>query len=144
MSNSQILAPVIALVAWTLAMQAWMYATRLPAMQAAGIDLGKLVGARGVDAEKVLPPGVQWIAHNYNHLHEQPTLFYAVTLTLALLGHGDATSAGIAWSYVALRIVHSLVQATHNRVAVRFALFTLASLALLVLTLRAAVALVQG
>ena len=96
MGHSQILAPVIALVAWTLVMQAWMYATRFPAMRAAGIDLGKLVGTRGVDADNVLPRQAQWKAHNYNHLHEQPTLFYAVALTLALIGQGDSTSAGIA------------------------------------------------
>ncbi|MFT2675251.1 MAPEG family protein, partial [Escherichia coli] len=79
----------MALVAWTLAMLVWMLALRLSAMRKAGVDMGKLVGTRGADADKVLPAQAQWKAHNYNHLHEQPTLFYAVALTLALLGQGD-------------------------------------------------------
>ncbi len=137
--HAEILKPVVALVAWTLVMLVWMLVTRLPAMSAAGVDLGKLVGSKPADAER-LPPAVQWKAHNYNHLHEQPTLFYAVALVLALIGQGDGLNAMLAWGYVALRIGHSLVQATVNRVSIRFALFALASLCLLALTLHAAIA----
>ncbi len=137
---SPILAPVIALVLWSFVMQGWMYATRIPAMQAARIKpdprAGKALLAK-------LPPEVQWKADNYNHLMEQPTLFYAVAITLAVLGAGGGMTTGLAWLYVALRIVHSLVQATANVIMVRFALFTLSSIVLLVLTLRAA-ALVFG
>lgn len=136
--HADILKPVVAVVAWTLVMLVWMLATRLPAMQAAGADLGTLVGSKAADADRGLPPSVQWKAHNYNHLHEQPTLFYALSLVLAIAGAGDGMNAGIAWTYVALRIGHSLVQATFNRVSLRFALFMLASVALAVLTLRAA------
>jgi hypothetical protein len=138
---SQILGPVIALAGWTLVMLIWMLGTRLPAMRGAGIDLGKLTGTRGTDADKVLPAQVQWKAHNYNHLHEQPTLFYAVALTLAIIGQGHGLNLWLAWAYVILRIVHSLVQATFNRVSTRFALFLLSTLALVGLTASAAVAL---
>ena len=87
-TNSSILAPVVALTAWTMVMWLWMYATRIPAMRKAKIDVANRVGGIGADLDKVLPPEVQWKAHNYNHLLEQPVVFYAVALTLAMVGEG--------------------------------------------------------
>lgn len=138
---SPILAPVIALVLWTLLMMLWMYATRLPAMRAAGISFKTLVGGQGRDLDKVVPAPIQWKAHNYNHLMEQPTLFYAVALALAVAGLGDGLDVALAWTYVALRVLHSLIQATVNIVRFRFLAFAGASLVLLVLAVRAALAL---
>ena len=89
--------------------------------------------ATGKDLDGLLPPSVQWKAHNYNHLHEAPTVFYAVALVLAIVGHGDGLSATLAWVYVGLRVIHSLVQVLGNRVMVRFAVFMLSSLVLLAL-----------
>ena len=138
--HSDILRPMVVLIAWTLVMLGWMLATRLPAMKAAGVDLRTLVGTKGSDADRSLPPQAQWKVHNYNHLMEQPTLFYAVCTVLALSGSGDGPNAWIAWAYVGLRIVHSLVQATSNRVRDRFVVFVLSSLTLVALTLHAALA----
>jgi len=138
--HSEILAPVVLLVAWTLVMLVWMLALRIPAMSKAGVDLGKLVGSKGSDADRILPAEAQWKAHNYNHLHEQPTLFYAIALALALLGQGHGLNLWLAWAYVLLRIAHSLVQATFNKVSVRFLLFLLSTLVLVALTLHAGVA----
>lgn len=142
--SAQILKPVVVLVGWTLVMWAWLIATRLPAMTAKGIKMGRMVGGRGADADGVLPDRVQWKAHNYNHLLEQPTLFYAICLVLALVGAGGGLNATIAWGYALLRIAHSIVQATWNRVAARFALFVLSTLCLIALTLHAAMALFHG
>jgi hypothetical protein len=132
-----ILQPVVALLAWTMVMWVWMYATRIPAMTKAGVkpDDARNTGTLG----DRLPPEVQWKAHNYNHLHEAPTLFYAVAIVLALIGQGDGMNATIAWAYVALRVAHSIVQATINKVAIRFALFALSSFALMALILHAAI-----
>lgn len=138
--HSEILQPVVALIGWTIVMLGWMLATRFPAMARAGVSLGSLVGTKASDADRSLPREAQWKAHNYNHLMEQPTLFYAVCLAIALAGAGDGPNAWIAWAYVVLRIAHSLVQATVNRVRPRFILFALSSAALAVLTARAAVA----
>ncbi|TCP98052.1 hypothetical protein C8J46_105202 [Sphingomonas sp. PP-F2F-A104-K0414] len=107
--HSEILRPMVVLIAWTLVMLGWTLATRLPAMKAAGVDMGKLVGTKGSDADRSLPPQVQWKAHNHNHLMEQPTLFYAVCTVLALSGTGNGINSWIAWAYVGLRIVHSVV-----------------------------------
>lgn len=132
-----ILKPVVILAGWTMLMWLWMYATRLPAMQKAKIDVKNWVGGTGKDLDAVLPAKTQWVAHNYNHLHEAPTVFYAVALTLALVGAGNGLNATIAWAYVGLRIAHSLVQILWNRIAVRFTLFVLSSLTLAALTLHA-------
>ncbi|WP_022686728.1 MAPEG family protein [Sphingomonas phyllosphaerae] len=138
--HSDILRPMVVLIGWTLVMLAWMIATRMPAMKAAGIDLRTLIGSKGADADRALPAHAQWKAHNYNHLMEQPTLFYAVCTVIALSGTGNGVNAWLAWGYVIVRVVHSALQATVNRVAPRFALFLLSSLLLAALTLHATMA----
>jgi hypothetical protein len=141
MEHAEILKPVVALAIWTMVMWVWMYATRLPAMSKnKEIDVNNMVGGIGSDLDKVLPGKIQWIAHNYNHLHEAPTLFYAMCIVLAMTGWGDGMNATIAWVYVGLRIAHSLVQALWNRIMVRFLLFVLSSIALIMLITHAAMA----
>jgi hypothetical protein len=136
-----ILQPVVALAAWTFVMWLWMYATRIPAMNAAKVDPDSLARDPNATLDRLLPPQVQWKAHNYNHLHEAPTVFYAIAIVLAIVGEGDGLSALLGWVYVGLRVIHSLVQATVNKVLVRFAIFALSSLVLAALVVRAAVAL---
>jgi len=140
MMHAPILQPVVVLLGWTLVMMVWMMATRLPAMRKSGIDLGKLRGTKAADADLALPPAIQWKAHNYNHLMEQPTLFYAVALVLAMIGQGDGFNLILAWAYVVFRIVHSIVQAVWNKVSVRFLFFALSSVALVGLVLHAGIA----
>jgi hypothetical protein len=143
--HSQILAPVVALVAWTLIMMIWLYATRFPAMRRNGISMKGRVGTRGGALDGVVEDRVQWKAHNYNHLMEQPTLFYAIALSLALLGAGNLwINVWLAWAYVGFRILHSLVQATVNVVAWRFICFALASFCLIGLTVHAAARVLHG
>jgi hypothetical protein len=136
---SPILVPVIALVAWTLLIMVWMVVTRFAAMKRKGISLKGRVGGRGgAQLEGVVEDEVMWKAHNYMHLVEQPTLFYAIALTLAIGHGGGGWSTILAWAYVALRIAHSLVQTTVNVVAYRFILWALAGAALTGLTVQAA------
>jgi hypothetical protein len=125
--------PVLALVGWTFVMWVWMYATRIPAIRRAGVDMAEL---SRTGAPLVLPPEVARVADNYNHLHEQPTIFYALALGAQLAGAADGASVALAWAYVATRVVHSLVQATKNVIPVRFAVFSLGSLLLLALLAR--------
>lgn len=127
------IAPVLALVAWTFVMWCWLYATRIPAMRRANVDLEEL---RRTGAALPLPAEVSRVADNYNHLHEQPTIFYALALAAQLAGTADAVSVGIAWMYVLLRVVHSLIQATVNIIPLRFTVFALATLVLLALLVR--------
>jgi hypothetical protein len=130
---------VVVLVAWTLLVLAWMMTTRFAAMKRKGISLKGRVGGRGGSAlEGVVEDDVMWKAHNYMHLVEQPTLFYAIALTLAVGHAGGGYSAILAWAYVALRIAHSLVQTTVNVITYRFILFALSSLVLAGLVVQAA------
>ncbi|RJF85508.1 MAPEG family protein [Sphingomonas cavernae] len=138
MQHSPILGAVVALVGWSLVMWLWMYATRLPAMQKAKVVLDPTLPPKALT--EGLPATVRWKADNYNHLMEQPTLFYAIALTLAIVGAGDGLTATIAWGYVVLRIIHSLVQALVNNIMVRFSVFVLSTLCLIALTLHAAMA----
>jgi hypothetical protein len=126
--HSPILTPVVMLAAWSMVMWAWMYVTRLPAIRRSKMRLDP-EAPRG-EQMATLPPRVRWKADNYNHLMEQPTVFYATAITMALLGHGDGWAMRLAWTYVALRVVHSFVQVLWNRIEVRFSLFALSSLVL--------------
>ena len=139
MDYSPILAPVVALIAWSVIVMVWMFATRLPAMRKAGISLKSAPpGSRGAQLDGVLDDQAQWKAHNYNHLMEQPTLFYAVAFALALMDMGGGINIWLAWGYVGFRVLHSLVQVTFNRLTYRTPLFLLASLCLIGLTVHAA------
>lgn len=137
--SSPILAPIVALVAWSMVIWLWMYITCIPAVAKARMKLDPNA-PRGEQMSQ-LPPAVRWKADNYNHLMEQPTLFYAICLCLALMGLGEGSNLLMAWGYVGLRVVHSLVQVLINKIELRFAVFMLSSLLLIGLTFNAAMAL---
>lgn len=132
MNVSPLLAPVVVLVAWSLIMLIWLAVARAPYVKGRLPD-----GARGADVEREHPGRANWPAHNYMHLMEQPTLFYAIVFALVLMGFDVAMNVYLAWGYVAFRVLHSIVQATVNVVRIRFALFALATLCLAALTLHA-------
>jgi hypothetical protein len=138
MVGMAILQPVVVLAAWTMVMWFWLYGTRIPALTAAKVDPEDLSRDPTSSLDTVLPPEVQWKAHNYNHLHEAPTVFYAVAIVLAIVGAGDGLNAQLGWVYVALRVLHSLIQATINKVMWRFTVFAASSLILMALVFRAA------
>ena len=130
------LAPAAVLIAWSLLILFWMAFTRLPALSKAGGLGAAKPGGRGQDLEGVIPDKINWKSHNYAHLMEQPTLFYAASVIIALLG-ASALDTVFAWIYVALRIVHSIWQATVNVVKIRFLLFIASTIALIYLAYRA-------
>ena len=122
MHYSPILVPVVALVAWTLVVMFWMLVARMIEFRRLGISPMTVPnGARGVDLDGRADPVAQWKSHNYNHLMEQPTIFYAVALSLAMMNFGGGINYWLAWGYVGLRIVHSLIQCTVNVVRFRLA-----------------------
>jgi hypothetical protein len=135
---STILVPVLALCVWTFVLWFWMYVTRLPAMKKARIDARRIKRKHELDP---LPVSVQQIADNYNHLHEQPTIFYALAFYSHLVGVADSLNIQLAWAYVFLRVAHSLIQCTINFVPLRFLVFTAASIVLMIIALRNVLAL---
>jgi len=130
--------PVLALVVWTLIVWCWMYAMRIPAMQKARIDPQSAIHAGSLSS---LPSEVRVVADNYNHLHEQPTIFYALATYSFLVGVGDALNIWLAWSYVAARVIHSIMQIVVRRVVLRFMMFALGSVLLMAIALRNVIAL---
>jgi hypothetical protein len=135
-ANIALLGPVVALVAWSMVMWLWMYATRLPAIFAMQMKFDPT--APSGEQMATLPAKVRWKADNYNHLMEQPTIFYALVLALALMGNTAEITLALAWAYVGLRVAHSLVQALVNKIEVRFALFVLSNIPVFGLTYVAA------
>jgi hypothetical protein len=135
--RAALLQPVVALLIWTCLMWVWLYATRIPSMLAARVDMSRIKSA--ADLRAVLPERVSWVSDNYNHLHEQPLLFYTSCLLLVIAGGGDnQVNVLLGWAYVALRILHSLWQALSNRLPHRFYIFAAASLCLFAIIARAA------
>lgn len=134
--STGILSPVVALLLLTCVVWVWMYITRIPAISKIGMKLDPNLPSGQQMSQ--LPPRVRWKADNYNHLLQQPSMFYAVALTLALLGAGEGLNVTLAWCYVGLRVIHTLHQTLWNKIEVRFALFTLSTLFLIALVVRAA------
>lgn len=130
------LQPIITLIIWTLIMLVWLYAKRIPAMQKAKIkpDDYKLKGATNV-----LPDDARAVADNYNHLHESPTIFYALALTIHVAGINNAVLTTLAWAYVFIRIIHSLIQATQGKVVIRFSMFILSAIVLVLMAIKTAI-----
>ncbi|MEO8723200.1 MAG: MAPEG family protein [Sphingobium sp.] len=135
-----LLAPAAALALWSIIVMFWMAAKRFPALKVAKIPKEIIVGGRGQDLDKILPPRTNWPAHNYAHLMEQPTIFYPVIVILAVLGQGTALNIALAWAYVGLRIIHSVWQIQVNTIPLRATIFFVSSLVLMVLTINALVA----
>lgn len=136
---ASILTPILALIVWSLVIWLWMYVKRVPAMQKASIQPND---ARHPGSLDVLPSATRQVADNYNHLMEQPTIFYALVFYLYLSAQADHTAILLAWAYVILRVLHSLVQCTINQVTLRFSVFTISTLVLAVMAARAVLALV--
>lgn len=144
LTSPGLIGPVIGLNLWTFVMQGWMYSVRLPALADKQWGVEATPELTPNDMATKLPPQVRWKAENYNHLHEQPTTFYAVALSLAILGVDDKYTVGAAWAYTAIRIVHSFVQSTSNNIMLRFKIFSLSSVTLAGLAARAAYILIKN
>jgi hypothetical protein len=135
---TSMLTPVLALIVLSLLVWIWMYITRIPAMQRAGIDPQNARHPGSLDG---LPSPVRQVADNYNHLMEQPTIFYALCFYVVLAGHSNSFNVDLAWAYVALRVLHTLIQCTFNNVTLRFSVFALSTLALMAIAAREVAAL---
>jgi hypothetical protein len=123
-----LLTPVLALAAWSLIMLVWLYATRIPAMMRMGVKPGQI--SNEPNAASKLPAWARNVADNYNHLMEQPTIFYATCLALQMLGQTWQINITLAWVYVGLRVLHSLVQSLGNIILIRFIIFVISSVVL--------------
>ena len=136
------LTPVLALIIWTFVMWAVMYKRRIPAMRKITPNIQDFI--ENPSLKDQMPSAAINAADNYNHLHEQPTIFYALMFYISLTGGADKVFFYLACAYVVLRVIHSLIQVTVNQVMPRFTVFALSSIVLIVMSLRAAAALFAG
>ena len=119
MPQISILLPVLTLAFWTFIIFAIMaparfYFLRMKHPQTA---------AHTKNLKGLLPPWTERVADNYNHLFEQPVVFYAIALSISVINNIEPLMIQLAWVYVALRVLHSIVQITFNFVPLRFTLF---------------------
>tara|TARA_B100000925_G_scaffold134567_1_gene100557 strand:+ start:75 stop:479 length:405 start_codon:yes stop_codon:yes gene_type:complete len=117
MNQIALLTPVLILTFWTFIIFLVMAFGRVTSMK------NPQDAAHTKDIQGTMPAWVERTSDNYNHLFEQPVAFYAVTLSIALINNFDSFMVQLAWAFVILRILHSLVQLTINIVLVRFLLF---------------------
>lgn len=117
MNQIALLTPVLVLIIWTFTIFLIMSYGRARFMK------DPQDAAHTKDLKGTLPAWVERTADNYNHLFEQPIAFYVVTLATALINSIDLLIIQLAWAFVILRIIHSLVQLTFNLVLVRFMIF---------------------
>jgi len=113
----------------------WLLGTRIWALSQARISPEK---AKDSSLLANLPAWARNPAANYNNLCEAPPLFYATVGVIVFLDLADTAYAALSLSYVLLRLGHSLVQATFNRIALRVLLFALSWIVLGAMILRAA------
>lgn len=128
--TSTFLTPVIALIVWSLLIWILLYLRRIPAMQAAKIEPDEAKSPNG-DWKSKMPLKAEAAAHNYNHLMEQPTIFYAFMFWAAMTDNMSQIILYLAWAYVALRVLHSLIQVSTGPVMVRFSIFALSTVSLM-------------
>ena len=130
----EILYPMLAMILLSSSIIVALAVTRIPLIIK---HFGNLQGAKHSDEDRPrLPSRLRNITDNYNHLFEQPTLFYALIIYIYLMEHSDTLHIQLAWGYVALRGMHSLAQVTTNNVSIRAPVFVVASLCLIIMVVR--------
>lgn len=124
MSQTALLTPIFVLVLWTSAVFLVLAFGRVKYTK------NPQDAAHSKDLKGTMPDWVERAADNYNHLFEQPVAFYALTLCIAVINDFDSFMVQLAWAFVVLRIMHSLVQLTFNLVLLRFFIFVMGWLVL--------------
>jgi hypothetical protein len=129
MRNPAVLYPMFALAAWTL-----LVLLLIPLARARSARRREIV----IDDFKygespAVPAAVSIPNRNYMNLLELPMLFYVVCIVLYVTAGASTTAIALAWAFVLLRVVHSLIHLSYNRVVHRLAAFTASNVALVVL-----------
>tara|TARA_Y100001980_G_C14248222_1_gene94284 strand:+ start:47 stop:448 length:402 start_codon:yes stop_codon:yes gene_type:complete len=119
MNQIELLTPVFTLVLWTFVI------TLIMAYGRVKFTKDPQDAAHTKDLKGMMPAWVERTADNYNHLFEQPVAFYVVILSIALINNIEPLMVQLAWAFVIVRIIHSLVQLTINIVLLRFAIFAI-------------------
>jgi hypothetical protein len=119
MADTSLFLPVLAMAALTLVVWLRMYVTRIGEMKRERIH-PQSVATSAQMAARVLDTRA---ADNFRNLFELPVLFYAAVLVAAQAGVVSPLVIGLAWGFVALRVWHSWIQCTYNKVMHRFKVY---------------------
>ena len=134
MNQNAIFLPFLVLMSLTIVVWFVMYARRIPLSIRSGLHPNKLTPQ---ELARISPPAVSNPSDNLKNLFELPVIFYALTLYLYVVGEVDALYLALAWTFVGLRIAHSIVHCTFNTVLVRFGIYVLSALVLWAMVVRA-------
>lgn len=126
--NTTLYAPMLSLMLLTMVVWFWLYVKRIGYMQAHKIEPQSLFSR--VRLLEILPDDVQAPANNLNNLFELPIVFYALCLINSQQANVSNDLVSLAWAYVVLRVIHSLIHCTYNKVMHRFAVYSSSSLVL--------------
>ncbi len=133
--DTSLLSPVLAMVCLTFAVWFWMFITRFRYI------LANRVNAQDMATPKqlydLLPPAAANSGYNFQNLFEIPLLFYVVCIYLVLVQQTDSMHLTCAWIFVALRVIHSVIQCSYNNVNHRFGVYALSCITLWVMLARA-------
>ena len=121
MDQISILMPILILIIWNFLIFLFLATSRFFLLR----KKHPQTAAHTKDLRGLLPLWTERLADNYNHLFEQPVAFYALVVTIAIINSFDLFLVQLAWIFVVLRVVHSMVQITFNFVPLRFFLFCL-------------------
>ncbi len=133
MDPNNILEPVLAMILLHAVVWILMTVIRGKAMSQTGM---KLEDAKHTSDLKQLPSYARQVADNYNHLFELPTLFYALVFYIWAMGHTDTIHVWCAWGFFVSRVIHSIVQSTINKVSIRFAIFAIGWILVVIMSIR--------
>jgi hypothetical protein len=128
------LQPAAALMVLTLLVWVYMYILRLPYIINNRIKVQSLLSPDAVNT--LLPEHVNRPANNLKNLFELPILFFVLCLAWFLSQQVDPVFVNLAWVFVALRYVHSLIHCTVNIVVLRFVFYVLSSFVLVAMVAR--------
>ena len=137
MDQSPIFGPFFATMLLTVVVWVYMYARRIPFINASGKTPQELAVPGALDA--ISPPSVVWPSDNLKNLFEMPVLFYALVLYLYATQQVDGGYTTAGWIFFVFRALHSAVHCTVNIVMVRFYLYLASTLALFYMLVRAAI-----
>ena len=127
--NTELFYPMLAMFLWTV-----VVLLRNMQVRVAALNRGELTNKYFELLKGAEPPeAVQKTGNHFRNLTEMPPLFYIICLTVMFLGRTDVFFIMLAWSYVALRVGHSLIHLTVNKVAPRFFLFAASNILLLIM-----------
>jgi len=134
MSQTDIFAPFFVMIALTFCVWFYMYVKRIPFIRK---NFRNMDNVSAEEFQAASPPAVSNPSNNLKNLFEMPIVFYALCLYLFVTQQVDAVYLLAAWVFAGIRVLHSIVHCTFNKVLLRFGLYLISAVALWFIAFRA-------